>query len=75
MTLDTIPVRRVTVTDNEALLKMIVEREIHLPYSPTTLVTISTLRGLTDIPIVLKKTAVEFEGHLKLVYRVSRRLK
>ena len=75
MTLDTIPVRRITVTDNEALLKMIMEREIHLPYSPATLVTISTLRGLTDIPITIKKTAVEHDGNLKLVYRVSRRLK
>ena len=75
MTLDTIPVRRITVTDNEALLKMIMEREIHLPYSPSTLVTISTLRGLTDIPITIKKTAVEHDGNLKLVYRVSRRAK
>ena len=75
MTLDTIPVRRITVTDNEALLKMIMEREIHLPYSPATLLAVSTLRGLTDIPIVLKKTAVEFDGHLKLVYRVSRKTK
>ena len=75
MTLDTIPVRTITVTDNEALLKMIMQREIHLPYSPATLVTISTLRGLTDIPITIKKTAVEFDGNLKLVYRVTRRAK
>ena len=75
MTLDTIPVRRVTVTDNEALLKMIMEREIHLPYSPATLVTISTLRGITDIPIACKKTAIEHDGNLKLVYRVSRKVK
>ena len=75
MTLDTIPVKRVTVTDNEALLRMIMEREIHLPYSPATLVTISTLRGLTDIPIAIKKTAIEFDGNLKLVYRVSRKVK
>ena len=75
MSIDTIPVRRITVTDNEALLRMIMEREIHLPYSPSTLVTISTLRGMTDIPITIKKTAIEHDGNLKLIYRVSRKTK
>ncbi len=75
MTLDTIPVRRVTTTDFEALMNLILSREIHLPFSTTSEDVIHKLRGMMDIPISSRKVIVRVNGEAKFAYRVGRKLK